>query len=84
LDAITSTPASQYHACVVKATGIKSLPVKFPGGEMYDVCKAAKFHVAGPVLAGRNKLTAKSASGGTSRSTESLSTTAPGGIAIEG
>src|SRR5712691_7578809 len=86
-DAITSTPASQNHAGgvgVVASAGMTTLAVKSPGVERYMVCRASKCQVAGPVFPGTKMLTAKSPSAGTSNSTGSLNTGAPGGMVMEG
>src|SRR5262245_50912038 len=84
LKATTSTPASQNLASVVELTGIAALPVKSPGGEMKEVCRPSKCHVAGPVSPGTNRLTARSLWSGTVSSTGSLTTSAPGGIVTDG
>ena len=85
VEAVTSTPTSQNHACVVVPTGMSGLAVKSPGGETYDVCNPSKCHVAGPVAAaGTKRLTARSPSAGTSSPTGSLSTTPLGGMVMDG
>ena len=84
LDATTSTPASQNRASVVELTGITALAVKSPGGEMKEVCRPSKCQVAGPVFPGTKMLTARSLRSGTLRSTGSLTTSAPGGMVMDG
>ena len=67
-----------------RITGIAALAVKSPAGEMYMVCRASKCQLAGPVFPGTKILTARLLSGGTSRSSGSLSTGAPGGMVMDG
>src|SRR6478609_8829605 len=82
-DAVTSTPDSQNRACVVELTGITAVAVKSPGGEMKEVCCPRKCHVAGPVFSGTKMLTARLPRSGTSSSTASLTTSAPGGMVMD-
>src|SRR5262245_4279203 len=83
-EAVTASLANQNQDCVVVETGMTALAVKSPGGEIYEVCRAWTCHVAGPVALGTKILTARSLSAGTSRSTESLRISAPGGMVIDG
>src|SRR5215468_10840795 len=83
-DARISTPASQNRACVVEFTGKTALPEKSPGIEMKEVCRPSKCQLAGPVFPGTNMLTATSLWLGTSSSTGSLTTKAPGGMVTPG
>src|SRR6266566_6912146 len=84
VDATTSTPASQNRASVVELNGITALAVKSPVGEMNEVCRPTKCQVAGPVFPGTKMLTAKSLRSGTLSSTGSLTTSAPGGMVMDG
>jgi hypothetical protein len=87
LEARTSTPASQYHAGnpdAAASTGMTVFAVKSPEAEMYTLWRVSKCQVAGAVFPGTKMLTARSPRAGTSKSTASLTTSAPAGIVIDG
>src|SRR5262249_8106834 len=83
-EAITSTPDSQNQATGDATNGMTSLAVKSPAGETYEVWRDSKCQVAGPGGPGTKMLTPRGRGGGASRATGSLTTSAPGGMVMEG
>jgi len=80
MPATTSTPANTYRDFDVAAIGRFTAAVASPGDETKLVCMPNWCQVNGPVAAGKYRLIARSAKGGTLSSTASLSASAPAGI----
>src|SRR5262245_6115539 len=73
-------PDSQNHDGTTVAVGRAAAALKSPGCDTKVLWLEIACHVVGPVASGTNTLTARFARLGTSSSTGSLTTSAPGGI----